>query len=161
MPALRSPAPRARAAESAPRLEYEGYHCPTDRLADHDRLRALLESLPGRLRMTPLLAPCVLRHDGPGPGDAGLSGFVVTDPSQIVVHTFPRWHLLHVAVFSRRAFDVEELLPEIAATFLPGRVEWKLRDADHELARAPGTADAFVLRHRAQVSRSLGLEVSR
>jgi len=142
-------------------LVYDGHGCDSGRLDDMDRVYAFLDSLPERIRMTRVMAPCVFRHATPGRGGDGISGFVLIAESHIAVHTFPHRHFLNVDVFSSRSFDVELTLAALKETFAPRRVEWRLLDRGLEFPRTIGPARATMLQERSLVARDLGLEVSR
>ena len=71
-------------------LMIDGYGACRRRLADADRLRALLDSVPGQLGMTSIAAPQVVEVGPKNRKDpGGLSGFVMIAESHISFHTFP------------------------------------------------------------------------
>ncbi len=143
-----------------PHLVFDGYGCPAERLDDLDALQVLLESLPGRIHTTSLMAPCVYRHATPGRGSEGLSGFALTSESHISVHTYPQRHFLDVDVFSCRPFDVEVVLAALKEAFAPRRVEWKLLERGLEPAEHGAAARAPAARPRARAPRGEELEAS-
>jgi S-adenosylmethionine decarboxylase len=144
-----------------PHLVFDGYGCSADRLHDLDRIYTLLDSLPGRVRMTKIMPPYVFRHATPGRGGDGISGFVLIAESHIAVHTFPQRHFLNADLFSCQTFDVELVLAALKETFAPRRVDWRLLDRGLEFPRTIGPARASMLEDRALVARDLELEVLR
>ncbi len=69
---------------------FDGYNCSYDQLANAERLRELLISLPSKLAMHPITEPLVVEvgpNNKKDPG--GVSGFVMIAESHISFHTFP------------------------------------------------------------------------
>ena len=144
-----------------PHLVFDGHRCPAARLADLDRLYALLDRLPDQIGMTKIMPPYVFRHGSAGEPSAGLSGFVLIAESHISVHTFPELGFVNADVFSCEPFDPAIVLSVLRRAFTPGRVEWKLFDRGREFPKNIGPSRAAVLHDRWDVARNLGLEVSR
>ena len=144
-----------------PHLVFDGFGCPAGPLEDLQALELLLEGLPGRVHVTRLLPPHVIRHGVPGP-NAGLSGFVLIAGGHVSVHTFPKRKFVTVDVFASADFDVEDALRELTAAFRPKRVDWKLLDRGLEYPRHLGDNRQRVESdRRAVVARAMGLGVSR
>jgi S-adenosylmethionine decarboxylase len=144
-----------------PHLVFDGYGCPAGRLGDLDALYGLLESLPGRIRMTKIMPPYVFRHGVPGQPSEGVSGFVLIAESHISVHTFPARRFVNADIFSCENFDVEDALLALREAFAPRRVDWKLLDRGREFPKHIGPARVIVERDRRLVASGIGLEASR
>lgn len=144
-----------------PHLVFDGFGCPTAPLEDFEALRDLLDGLPGRVHLTRLMPPHVVRHGEPGP-QAGLSGIALIAGGHVGAHTFPNRKFVTVDVFACADFDVEDALRELTGAFRPKRVDWKLLDRGLDYPRHLGDSRQRVESdRRAVVARAMGLGVSR
>jgi S-adenosylmethionine decarboxylase len=78
----------------------------TEAPVDRETVEGVLLELPGRIGMSILAGPVVVRGR---PDNPGWTGFVVIDKSHISVHTFDEGNRVSVDVFSCRPFDAEEV----------------------------------------------------
>jgi S-adenosylmethionine decarboxylase len=87
-----------------------GLHLTMDGVADGpvdgETIEGILLELPGRIGMSILAGPFVVRGR---PENPGWTGFVVIDKSHISVHTFDEGNRVSVDVFSCLPFDAEEV----------------------------------------------------
>jgi S-adenosylmethionine decarboxylase len=78
----------------------------TDGPVDGVTVEKILRELPGRIGMSILAGPVVVRGR---PGNPGWTGFVVIDKSHISIHTFDEGGRVSVDVFSCQPFDADEV----------------------------------------------------
>jgi S-adenosylmethionine/arginine decarboxylase-like enzyme len=101
-------------------LDLDGYAGPTN----HDGVFALLDELPGRVGMTPIMRPYVLSEASTPLGPC-LSGMTMIAESHIALHVFTEPGLAFFDAFSCRFFEPDEVLPELRAA-LPAERSFEL-----------------------------------
>ena len=81
-------------------------HCDNrELLQDEGFLRDLLTEYPGRISMTRISEPFIIRYDNCPPEEWGISGFVFLAESHIAIHTFVERGLVNIDVFSCKDFN--------------------------------------------------------
>ena len=95
----------------------DGYGGDPDQLSDENVVRVILDQYPGRLGMTKITQPTVVRYKGSKPEDWGVSGYVMIAESHISVHTFPERLLIWADVFSCKEFDAAPLIEDLKRQF--------------------------------------------
>jgi len=78
----------------------------TEAPVDRETIERILLELPGRIGMSILAGPVVVRGR---PDNPGWTGFVVIDKSHISVHAFDEGNRISVDVFSCLSFDADEV----------------------------------------------------
>ena len=166
-----APPPRTRRASeplapeppepAGPRLAFDGYGCPADRLDDIERTRDLLGRMPGRLRMSTLAPPCVFRHPVPGRSAEGISGFVLMVGSRFTLHALPGVHFVHADVSSREPFDVEVVLAALKEAYAPRRVDWRLSESGPPTRKNADSSVGAGIPGHIPVTGAMGLEALR
>jgi S-adenosylmethionine decarboxylase len=78
----------------------------TDSPVDGVAIEKILRELPGRIGMSILAGPVVVRGRT---GNPGWTGFVVIDKSHISIHTFDEGGRVSVDVFSCKPFNADEV----------------------------------------------------
>ena len=109
-------------------LLIDGYGASPERLWDQAFLHTFLTDYPGRLGMTRITQPKVLRYDAPLEEDSGVTGFVVIAESHISVHTFPHRRYVNIDIFSCKSFDNQKALADVERLFGLQRVKTWLVD---------------------------------
>lgn len=114
--AVRDAAPIDRTADFGPHLflDVRGYRGPETL----DDLFRVLDTLPNRVGMTPIMRPYVLENQSSARGPVR-SGITMIAESHVSVHVFPERREAFVDLFSCRFFDTEVVRPILAALF-PG-----------------------------------------
>jgi S-adenosylmethionine decarboxylase len=98
-------------------LIIDGFGGNVEKMWDQDLVHRFLIEYPSALGMTRITEPRVLEYNGPHPGDAGVSGFVIIAESHISIHTFPRKNYVNIDIFSCRAFDHDRALEDAKKLF--------------------------------------------
>ena len=78
----------------------------TEAPVDRETVEGVLLEIPGRIGMSILAGPVVVRGR---PDNPGWTGFVVIDKSHISIHTFDEGGRVSVDVFSCLPFDADEV----------------------------------------------------
>ena len=104
-------------------LDLEGYEGPDDL----DAVFTLLDGLPGRVGMTPIMRPYVLSEAGTALGPC-ISGMTMIAESHIALHVFTEARVAFFDAFSCRFFEPGEVLPELKAA-LPAKGSFELLTA--------------------------------
>jgi len=94
---------------------------------DLDGVFELLDGLPGRVGMTPIMRPYVLSEPATPLGPC-LSGMTMIAESHIALHVFTDAGIAFFDAFSCRFFEPEEVLPELRAA-LPAERSFELLTA--------------------------------
>ena len=95
-------------------IDIDGYSGPTDM----DGLFALMDHLPERLNMTPIMRPCVLPSIAPD-GSRVLSAITMIAESHIALHWFEGSGRAYFDVFSCKFFDTGRVIAQLVQVF-PG-----------------------------------------
>ena len=98
-------------------LIIDGYSSNQKILQDEDFLRQCLETCPGRIGMTRISLPHVIKYVGPVLEDWGISGFVFIAESHIAIHTFVEQNYVNIDVFSCKDFDTEKAIEDFQERF--------------------------------------------
>ena len=116
----------------------DGYGAESEKLADHDTIRSLLENAAKQLE--PEVNPSVVFAVPSNGAKEDASAGVVLAESQLALHVFPSGRCFSFSVFTRRELPLADLLGALKAAFRPGRYE------SHQGNRAriyPRSEDAF------------------
>ena len=89
-------------------LTIDASFCNRKKLVSQSLVYDILNDLPGKLGMTKMALPHVVRWLDPGATIEGISGFVMIAESHISIHTFPEKDYVFIDVFSCKGFDVDE-----------------------------------------------------
>ncbi len=118
-------------------LAIDAYGVDSETLADEILIADFLDSCPGTIGMTKIMAPQVYTYRGKEPRDWGVSGFVIIAESHISVHTFPERGYLSVDIFSCKDFDRGLAEDDVRARFGASDVRvWLMdRGVDHDSQR--------------------------
>lgn len=111
-------------------LIVDGYTENKEILKDERALRALLDRLPSRIKMTKISEPFITRYVGSVPEDWGISGFVIIAESHIAVHTFVERRYVNIDVFSCKDFDVNWVSDTLKDQFQLKEARCQLIDRD-------------------------------
>jgi S-adenosylmethionine decarboxylase len=98
-------------------LIIDGYSSNQKILRDEEFLRKWLENYPGRIGMTRISPPHIIRYVGPVLEDWGISGFVFIAESHIAIHTFVEQNYINIDVFSCKDFDTEKAIKDFREGF--------------------------------------------
>jgi S-adenosylmethionine decarboxylase len=113
-----------------PHLILGGYGADGAAVADPERVRQFLVSIPGQIGMTPI-SPVVVM-----PTDRGISGFLIIAESHIVVHTKIKGAEVHLDIFSCKDFDTGHATLLFCEAFGPFKnTEFQLLDRGLEFPR--------------------------
>lgn len=99
-------------------LMFDAYNCDPTVLDDSNVLYTLLEGLPGKLGMRPMIKPYIVRtlgNDKRDPG--GWSGFVLIEESHISFHTFVKRKFVTVDIYTCTFFDADKATRELKKFF--------------------------------------------
>lgn len=103
-------------------------------LDDQGLIAAWLDVMVDRIGMVKIVNPgltnpTVTRYDSPkGPGDSGVTGFILITTSHISIHTYPLLGFAAVDIFSCKRFDLHRALDEIKEMFKPERWGCQVHD---------------------------------
>ena len=92
-------------------LLMDGYCDNKSLLQDEEFLRDLLSEYPGRIHMTRISEPFIIRYEDCPPEEWGISGFVFLAESHIAIHTFVERGLPRAQLF----FDSFDYAPDTLA----------------------------------------------
>ena len=98
-------------------LIIDGFGGNVEKMWDQGLVHRFLIEYPSALGMTRITEPRVLEYNGPHPGDAGVSGFVIIAESHISIHTFPRRNYVNIDIFSCKSFDNSQALEDAKRLF--------------------------------------------
>jgi len=101
-------------------LLMDGYCDNKSLLQDEEFLRDLLSEYPGRIHMTRISEPFIIRYEDCPPEEWGISGFVFLAESHIAIHTFVERGFVNIDVFSCKDFNTD-----LAAEDLRRRFDFK------------------------------------
>jgi S-adenosylmethionine decarboxylase len=119
-------------------LLMDGYSNNKELLQDEEHLRELLIEYPGRIGMTRISEPYIIRYTDCVPEEWGISGFVFLAESHIAIHTFVERNFVNVDVFSCKDFDTDLAAEDLRQRFQ--FTEWRTSRAEREFTRSrPGT----------------------
>jgi hypothetical protein len=107
----------------------------------------ILDSLPEKLGMTPIMRPYVVRTPFPG-GEYVISGMTMIAESHLSLHFLSNARQLYVDLFSCRPFNYDFIFGQLREIF-PGRtLRWGFlgRGKDHRLFQTEATIEATVKR---------------
>lgn len=90
-----------------PHLMLDMHKCDRKRLVNLDEMYNLLRDLPGKVGMTRITNPKVMKYQDKWSETEGITGFVILAESHISLHTFPDDDFVFVDIFSCRNFDYE------------------------------------------------------
>ncbi len=92
--------------------------CNKRKLASQTFVYDILNKLPGKIGMTKMTLPYVVKWlDQFANGTEGVSGFVMIAESHISIHTFPDQDYVFMDIFSCRNFDAEMAIRYLANAF--------------------------------------------
>ena len=115
-------------------LLMDGHSDNKELLQDEEFLRDLLTHYPGRIGMTRISEPLIIRYTDCPPEEWGISGFVFLAESHIAIHTFVEQNLVNVDVFSCKAFDTDLAAEDLRQRF--EFTEWRVARAERNLKRS-------------------------
>jgi S-adenosylmethionine decarboxylase len=119
-------------------LLMDGFCDDKELLQNEEFLRNLLAEYPGRIGMTRISEPFIIRYEDCPPEEWGISGFVFLAESHIVIHTFVERGFVNIDVFSCKDFDTEHAAEDMNKRF--GFTKSRVALAEREWARSqPGT----------------------
>lgn len=95
-------------------LIIDGLDCDPKKLDDEKRIKDLLDTLPGKIKMKPLSGPLIFRGADHLPG---LTGVVVIETSHIAFHTFTDENKVNIDIYSCKDFDNQMVLDEFRKAF--------------------------------------------
>tara|TARA_Y100000310_G_C20645012_1_gene796042 strand:+ start:867 stop:1268 length:402 start_codon:yes stop_codon:yes gene_type:complete len=98
-------------------LTIDASQCNRKKLTDQSFVYDILNKLPGKVGMTKMTLPYVVRWLDPGATVEGISGFVTIAESHISIHTFPEKDYVFMDVFSCRNFDVNKAFELLTKVF--------------------------------------------
>jgi S-adenosylmethionine decarboxylase len=111
-------------------LIIDGYSSNQKILRDEEFLRKWLENYPGRIGMTRISPPHIIRYVGPVLEDWGISGFVFIAESHIAIHTFVEQNYINIDVFSCKDFDTEKAIKDFREGFQLAKLRTCLIDRE-------------------------------
>jgi len=111
-------------------LIIDGYSNNQKILRDEDFLRKWLENYPGKIGMTRISPPHVIKYAGPILEDWGISGFVFIAESHIAIHTFVEQNYINIDVFSCKDFDTDKAIEDFQDGFQLVKVRTCLIDRE-------------------------------
>jgi len=91
--------------------------CNRKKLTDIGLVYDVLNKLPGKLNMTKMSLPHVVKWLDPGATIEGMSGFVMIAESHVSIHTFPEKDYVFMDIFSCKPFDVEKAVKLLVHIF--------------------------------------------
>ncbi|MBI3027162.1 adenosylmethionine decarboxylase [Candidatus Woesearchaeota archaeon] len=92
--------------------------CNKRKLASVTLVYDILNKLPGRIGMTKMTLPYVVKWlDKFSSGTEGISGFVMIAESHISIHTFPDQDYVFMDIFSCKEFDAEKAIKHLVDAF--------------------------------------------
>ena len=138
-----------------PHLIAEMHNCSRDRLADANRLKEILNVLPGKMGMTKITEPYVWQYSGMYPDDWGLSGIVIIAESHLSFHTFPDKGFMTVDIFSCKEFDSSFVMKYLAEIFEPESWDEQLIQRGREFPRSVTRAKLALDGERQQASQAI------
>lgn len=87
-------------------LMFDAIDCDTDVLDDANLLYELLDMLPSKLKMRPMIKPYIVKTLGNTKRDpGGWSGFILIEESHISFHTFVKKGFVTVDIYSCKKFN--------------------------------------------------------
>ena len=98
-------------------LLMDGYCDNKELLQDEEFLRNLLLEYPGRIGMTRISEPYIIRYEDCVPEEWGISGFVFLAESHIAIHTFVERNFVNIDVFSCKDFDTDHAAADLRERF--------------------------------------------
>lgn len=98
-------------------LTIDASQCNREKLTDQSFVYDILNKLPGKVGMTKMTLPYVVKWMDPGATVEGISGFVTIAESHISIHTFPEKDYVFMDVFSCRNFDVNKAFELLTKVF--------------------------------------------
>jgi S-adenosylmethionine decarboxylase len=104
-------------AEFGKHVTIDASSCSREKLTDQHLIYDMLNELPGKLGMTKMTLPYVVKWLDKGAKTPGISGFVMIAESHISVHTFPEKDYVFVDVFSCVSFDVKKAIKLLLGFF--------------------------------------------
>jgi len=105
-------------------LMFDAYDCDPSVLDDANVLYNLLDGLPAKLGMRPMIKPYIVRTPGNDKRDpGGWSGFVLIEESHISFHTFVRRKFVTVDIYTCKSFDTERATKELKEFFKTDNAE--------------------------------------
>jgi len=81
---------------------------------DGNKVESILRELPGKIDMSILEGPVVVKGV---PENPGWTGFVIIDKSHIAIHTFDETNEISIDVFSCKHFDKEKVKEYLTTNF--------------------------------------------
>ena len=119
-------------------LLMDGYCDNKELLQDEEFLKNLLYEYPGRIHMTRISEPMIIRYEDCVPEEWGISGFVFLAESHIAIHTFVERGFVNIDVFSCKDFDTADAAEDIRRRF--DFKKWRVALVEREWSRSqPGT----------------------
>ncbi|MFC1741338.1 S-adenosylmethionine decarboxylase [Nanoarchaeota archaeon] len=100
-----------------PHLMLDLHKCDRTKLVDKDVIHSLLRDLPGKIGMTRISEPQVMRYKDKWAETPGVTGFVILAESHISLHTFPDDDYVFMDIFSCRNFDYQAVKEFIVRFF--------------------------------------------
>lgn len=98
-------------------LLMDGYCDNKELLQDEEFLKKLLLEYPGRIGMTRISEPYIIRYEDCVPEEWGISGFVFLAESHIAIHTFVERNFVNIDVFSCKDFDTDHAAADLRERF--------------------------------------------
>lgn len=105
-------------------LTLDLYGCPKDLLNDMKVCYSALEEIPGKLGMSILTRPYLVRADANDIKDpGGYTGFVTIQESHVSLHTFAKRGFVSIDVYSCKEFDRGLAIKHFQELFEPQDIE--------------------------------------
>ncbi len=110
-------------------------HCEDKELLQNEAfLGELLREYPGRINMTRISEPFIIRYDTCPVEEWGISGFVFLAESHIAIHTFVERGFVNIDVFSCKDFDTDLAAEDLRRRF--NFTQWRVSLAEREWTRS-------------------------
>ena len=113
--------------EYEPHMLVDVSNCDVEKLNDPSFIWKFLDELPGKIGMTKISPPYVLRFPALEQV-GGVTGFVIIAESHISIHTYPEKNYFFLDVFSCKEFDVNKTKKYIFRKF-------KVKEADVQVIK--------------------------
>ncbi len=98
-------------------LTIDAANCDRKKITDHSLVYDILNKLPGKLGMTKMSLPHVVKWLDSGATIEGISGFVMIAESHVSIHTFPEKDYVFIDIFSCRSFDTDKAVELLTKVF--------------------------------------------
>ena len=107
-------------------LMIDASSCNRKKLTSQSLVYDVLNQLPGKLDMTKMTLPHVVKWMDPGATIEGISGFVMIAESHVSIHTFPEKDYVFIDLFSCTGFDTDKATELLTKVFEARKVDKKI-----------------------------------